>query len=181
MNKWYVYFDEDDYIISVTNELKEFGNYYECPEDMIRDFLRGTKNYTSHKIKIKNYKDIVIEEERKESYKPIYKDIFVIEKKSVEDKLFLKIVHDKSNKQWNFQFNEEMKKTYLDSNVNAYMQFFLCNQEDYNMMYRRFDVVISSLAQDDIQIPFVLDIEDSFDNLCLITRKYIDQIGVVHV
>lgn len=181
MNKWYVYFDEDDYITSVTNELKEFGNYYECPEEIITDFLKGTKNYTSHKIKIKNYKDIVIEEERKESYKPIYKDIFVIEKKSIEDKLFLKIIHDKNNKQWTFQFNEEMKKIYLDSNVNSYIQFFLCNLEDFNLMYRRFDIVVNSLAQEDINIPFVLDIEDFFNDLCLITRKHIDQIGVVYV
>jgi hypothetical protein len=181
MNKWYVYFDEDDYITSVTNELKEFGNYYECPEELIIDFLKGTKNFTSHKIKIKNYKDIIIEEERKESYKPIYKDIFVVETKSIDDTLFLKIVHDNSSNKWIFQFNEEMKKTYLDSNVNAYMQFFLCHAEDYNVLYRRFDIVINSLAHKDIEVPFVLDVEQSFADLCIITRKYIDQIGVTHV
>ena len=181
MNKWYVYFDEDDYMLSVTNELKEFGNYYECSEDLIIDFLKGTKNLSSHKIKIKNYKDIVIEEERKESHKPIYKDIFVIENKSINDTLFLKIIHDSGKKQWTFQFNDEMKTTYLDSNVNAFMQFFVCHVYDYNILYRRFDIVISSLAQGDIEIPFLLDAEESFDDLCLITRKHIDQIGVAHV
>jgi hypothetical protein len=181
MNKWYVYFDDDDYITSVTNELKEVGNYYECPEELIIDFLKGTKNFTSHKIKIKNYKDIVIEEERKESYTPIYKDIFVVETKSINDTLLLKIIHNKTDKKWIFQFNEEMKKTYLDSSVNAYMQFYLCHPEDYNLLYRRFDIVISSLAHADIEVPFISDIESSVTDLCIITRKYIDQIGVAYV
>ena len=62
MNNWYVYFDDDEYITAVTNELKEFGNYYECPEHLVIDFLKGTKIFANHKIRIKNYKDIEIEE-----------------------------------------------------------------------------------------------------------------------
>lgn len=181
MNDWFVYFDEDDFITSVTNELKEFGNYYKVPESLVVDFLKGTKNISCHKIKIKNFKDVVIEEERKESYKPIYKDIFVIEKKSINDTLFIKLIHDSSNKKWIFQFNEEMKTVFLNSNVNSFMNFFLCNAEDYNMIYRRFDIVVSSLVDGNIDMPFITDIEEHFENLCIVTRKYIDQIGVVHV
>jgi hypothetical protein len=181
MQTWYVYYDDDEYITCVTNEIKEFGNFYECPEEIIIDFLKGTKRFAAHKIRVKNCKDLVIEEVKHESYIPIYKDIFVLQNKNLNDSLMLKVIHDLQNKCWKFELGEDFKKTFQDNQYYKVLSFFICNSEDYNLLYRKIEIETKSLLNNNIVSPFVNKIEETPELLAVITRKYIDQIGVIHV
>jgi hypothetical protein len=181
MNNWYVYYDEDNYILSVTNELKEFGNYYECPEELVIDFLRGTKHCRTHKITVKNYKEIVIEEILAESSSPIFKDIFVIESKTTEKSLVISIIHDSTNKLWRFRLGEEFKSVFLNNQFYKNFRFFICNSEDYNLLYRKIDIKLNSLAENELEFPFINSIEEDIARISVVTKKYVDQIGIIHV
>ena len=50
MSKFFVYYDEEGNILSITNEKKTQGQYLEVEESEVQDFLNGSKSFSQFKI-----------------------------------------------------------------------------------------------------------------------------------
>ena len=74
-NMFYVYYDDNNNIYSITNEKKESGNFVETTEALVKDFLEGKKDYKNFKVKGSRNKQFV---ENTMHVKSVYKDFSVI-------------------------------------------------------------------------------------------------------
>lgn len=176
-NLWFVYYDVSEKIVAITNEKLPEGNYFEVPEKLIIDFNTGLKNYNNYRIRIKNFKDFIIEEVITEKHFPVFKDLFFIPKYTDKDRIDLCI--EQSTDGWKFSLKEKVKKEVLISQLDKSLRFYFCSKYDYNYLLRKVEFKISELVENNLFFNFENDKEKNLSNLEIITRKYFDKTGVL--
>jgi hypothetical protein len=188
MNKWYVYFDNDFKILSVTNELsKNDIEYFEISEDIALEFTSGIKSISSYKVKINNLTEFILEP----IFKPIdnsdkfidsrtnddlvFKDISVVKENILDP--HLTIIHD-TNK-WIFSISQELKQHIPHTQHDKILKFFIVNRFEINLLYRKIDIKIKDLLEQDQIINFADVIEEYYDKLLIISTNTIDKITIL--
>jgi hypothetical protein len=181
MNNWYVYYDASEKITSVTNELKDAGSYFIVEQSQVIDFLSGKKDFSNHTIRIKNFKEYEINEVALISYKPVFKNIVVLETTENSKELDLAIFYNKNDKQWKFSLNESIRTSALTNQYTKILNFYFCNINDYNCIHRSVTMQLKELIDQDQKFSFLSEHEEDYDNLAVISKKYFDYCGVIHV
>ena len=171
----FVYYDEQGEITTVSNTNDLDGNYIVLPLERVINFLTGTESTSSylvvydtlvkqHVLKLKYYAD--------ENAFHVNNEIFEVEKK-VEQKPDLTITQDIKNKMWRFKIDQGLKD-YLTSLSPAYsrkIHFSVTRKNDPHELYHLIIVDFRELVENNIEIPFKYQSEESKDNISVYTTK----------
>ena len=158
MFDFFVYYDENGNIYSITNELKSSGTYVKVKESDVSDFLSGVKDFKNFKVKITGK----IEEKVAEINNLIYTELYQITEKNGQD---LQIIIDNTQSKMHIEIKNE-------NCVNQTLIFYLC-KKDPNFLIQTVEFLTENKKS-------VFDIEQSTD-LILLTKKVFDSYGIDYV
>lgn len=163
-NIFYVYYDDNYNIYSITNEKKDSGNFVETTEALVKDFLEGRKDYKNFKVKGSSNKQFV---ENQVHVKSVYKDFLVIMPSKTTPDLALSISDNKII----FKINSDI------SGYSGNLQFFIVNKNDYNCLFETLD-----LNLEDIQLHGSIEkpLNYNFENIAILTKNFFNSYGIVN-
>ncbi len=164
MSKFFVYYDDEGNITSVTNENRAQGKYLEVEEEEVKDFLNGSKSFTQFKIHslTSGNKGIKLATDTTDL---VYKDFCFVSPKEDSD---VDVIHDSINRAWEIKLNARL--------VPTKMEFFICKNEDINFLIRTFIV-----DQKSNTVKFESNVENNINNLIVLTKKVYDSYGLKNV
>lgn len=144
-NNFYLYYNDDGDIISLTNEKLTEGNFIQVSEKFVIDFVESKKEIKNFKVKISDQvhleqKDIIV----KNNYN------FVIVKDFKQAQCTIQI--QKSNLK--FQLHN-FEKTFAVNNKKIY-QFFIVKKNNLNFICKEFSCKMSQLIKG-IKFPYKFD------------------------
>jgi hypothetical protein len=174
-NDRFVYYDNQGEITTVSNTNDLEGSYIILPLERVINFLTGTESTSSysvvydtlvkqHVLKLKYYAD--------ENAFHVNNEIFEVEKQT-EHKPDLTITQDIKNKIWKFKIDQGLKD-YLTSVSSAHRQkihFSVTRKNDPHELYRLIIIDFNELVENNIEIPFKYQSEESKDNISVYTTK----------
>ena len=163
-NMFYVYYDDDNNIYSITNEKKDSGNFIETTEALVKDFLEGRKDYKNFKVKGGGSKQFV---ENQVYVKSVYKDFSVITPCESTPDLALSIKDSKII----FKINLDI------TGYSGNLQFFIVDKNDYNCLFETLD-----LNLEDIQLHGSVEKSLNYDveNIAIITKNFFNSYGIIN-
>ncbi len=188
MNKWYVYFDSDYRLLSVTNELSKTNvEYFEIDEELALEFTSGRKSLSSYIVKITNLNQFTLESlfkpidnsdkfvDSRENTDLVFKDIVVVQHDIVDPNLI--ITHEKNK--WIFSLAQELKNSIPDTQHDKTLKFFVVNKYELNFLYRKIDIKIKDLIIQDQIIDFISDNEYHYDRISVVAKTTINKILIL--
>lgn len=162
-NIFYVYYDDDGNLISITNEKKQVGNYVEKLFDDVKDFLNGDKQLTNFQIKIINGSTKI---SKKIESRPVYKDLIVID--------------DCLSADLTVMINEGVLTFKLHDNIvsnqdNRNFKFYIVDKQNLNFLLKTCTVSFNDLKVGK-RVMF------KFDRYRhrIVTKKVFDTYGIIH-
>lgn len=188
MNKWYVYFDNEYRMISVTNELSKTNfDYFEIDEELALEFTSGRKSLSSYTVKITNLNQFTLESlfkpvdnsdkfvDSRENNELVFKDIVVVQEAIEHPNLV--ITH--STHRWIFSLSQELKDSIPENQHDKTLKFFVVKKHELNFLYRKIDIRIKDLIIQDQIIDFISDNEHYYDQICVVAKTTIDKILIL--
>ena len=163
-NMFYVYYDNNNNIYSITNEKKESGNFVETTEALVKDFLEGKKDYKNFKVKGSRNKQFV---ENTVHVKSVYKDFSVITACETTPELAVSI----KDKKIVFKINPDI------TGYSGNLQFFIVDKNDYNWLFETLEVSL-----EDIQLHGIVEksLNYNFENIAILTKNFFNSYGIVN-
>ena len=163
-NMFYVYYDDDNNIYSITNEKKTSGNFIEATESLVKDFLEGRKDYKNFKVRGGANTHFV---ENKIDVKSVYKDFSVITHCDTSPDLAVSIKNNKII----FKIKSEI------SGYSGNLQFFIVGKNDHNCLFDTID-----LDLEDIQLHGSVEKPLNYDanSIDIITKNFFNSYGIVN-
>jgi len=163
-NMFYVYYDDNHNIYSITNEKKDSGNFVETTETLVKDFLEGRKDYKNFKVKGVGNKQLV---ENKIYVNSVYKDFSVITPCESTPELAVSIKDSKII----FKINPDI------TGYSGNLQFFIVDKNDYNCLLETFDINL-----EDIQLHGSVEkpLNYNFENIAIIAKNFFNSYGIVN-
>jgi hypothetical protein len=154
---------------------------------MAVEFTSGIKSISSYRVKINNLTEFILEP----IFKPtdnsdkfidsrtnddlVFKDISIV-KENISDP-HLTIVHDKNK--WIFSISQELKQSIPQTQYDKILKFFIVNRFEINLLYRKIDIKIKDLLEQDQIVDFTDVIEEYYDKLSIISTNTIDRITIL--
>lgn len=181
MHKFFIYYDDEDRITAISNEIQKGLNYYECDANLVLDFISGARPIDCYKVKLQNNKDVIFEKIDNVLHIPVFNDVYILPLTPLFHDYSLQLVYESNKKYWKINASSDLLKNIQENEINIVYKFFICDKEDYNILYRRIDLQIKDLLLRNIIIPFSTEAEKKFESLCVISKKYVDNIGLVYV
>jgi hypothetical protein len=164
VSKFFVYYDEEGNILSITNEKKTQGQYLEVEESEVQDFLNGSKSFSQFKIHslTTGNKGIKL---AADTFDLVYKDFcYVLSNKESE----VDVIHNSNIKSWEVKLSSNL--------VPTKMEFFICKNEDVNFLIRTFTV-----NQKNNIVKFESNLENDINDLIVLTKKVYNSYGLKNV
>lgn len=177
-NTWYVYYDTDYNITAVTNEIKSSGEYFKVDEKQVIEFIQGTSNIADYKVSVSNLNVFSINKKFIFLDKLLYKNFVVIPFVNHDQNLDLTI--DRTSTKWVFKLSYQLRNQIPETQYNTLLHFYIANKSNLNFLYRTIQIPIEDLINSDQEIDFITDYETDITNLCMVTKNYFDNIGVIN-
>lgn len=161
--KFFVYYDEEGNITSITNEKRSSGDFIEAEENEISDFLNGSKDFTKFKIQSlgSGTKQIKLTTETSIS---IYKDFYEISKATGKEQVI--IFHNSKKSSWDIKLDDQAKLVEFS--------FYICKKDNLNFLFREIKVPAKKISS----IPFIVDLEEHNEDFIVLTKKIHDSYGI---
>ena len=175
MNNYYVCFDNKKNIISITNDISSFENYFQIDSIIAEDFLHGKKHMVDYYVKHNQLNIYSIEKKQNLDSADVFKDLITIKHSSDND---LTIQHDLDNNYWIFNLSENIKPAIDHTQYEKILKFYVVKFDQYNCLYNTIEATVKDLIQDKLVIEFKSDKEKDLKNISILTRKYFDKIGI---
>jgi hypothetical protein len=164
VSKFFVYYDDEGNILSITNENRAQGKYLEVEEEEVKDFLNGSKSFTQFKIHslTSGNKGIKLASETTDL---VYKDFCFV---SPNEEGEVNVTHNSNTNSWEIKLNSKL--------VPTKMEFFICKNEDVNFLIRTF-VVDKKFNV----VNFESNLEKNINSLIVLTKKVYNSYGLKNV
>lgn len=164
MSKFFVYYDDEGNILSITNEKQKEGQFLEVEEKEVQDFLNGSKPFTQFKIHnlTTGNKGIKL---ATDTSSLVYTDFCYVQSDVEGD---VNVTHNSIDKCWEIKLNYNLSP--------KKMEFFICKNDDINFLIRKILV-----DQKNNVVKFESTLEDDIDNLTVLTKKVYSSYGLKHV
>lgn len=154
--KFFVYYDDDGNITSITNEKKSSGEYIEADESEVQDFLNGSKDFTKFKISSLSSGTKQIKLASDNSIL-VYKDFYIVNKSKGDEQVIIEC--NTKDFCWNIKLND--KAQLLD------FSFYVCKKDNLNFLIREVKVP----AKQTFSIPFDSNLENKINELIVLTKQ----------
>ena len=163
--KYFVYYDDNGNIYTITNEKKSEGNFLEVDDFEVTDFLTGVKDFAKFKIQTLVSGKKKIEEASVVHEQLVYKDFCLIGFDNPQPEM--QIMHDTNNEKWSFSVPNGSKV--------ATTEYYICKSTDFNFLVRTIKVP----PVENYSIKFETDYELTLDSIILLTKKIYKSYGIV--
>lgn len=164
-SKFFIYYDNDGNITSVTNEKKAEGAYLETDESEITDFLNGSKDFTKFKISSlsSGTKQIKLSTEPTNL---VYKDFFIVDKSNGKEQIT--ITHNLKTNSWNLVVNSEELFNFT---------FYICKNDNLNFLVRKIDIPAKKV----FTVPFIDSLEYKVNEILVLANISYKSYGLIYV
>lgn len=176
-NTWYVYYDTDNNITAVTNEIKPSGTYFEVEENQVIGFIQGTSNIADYVVSINNLNVFSINKKIIFLDKLSYKDFVIIPLVNSDQNLDVTIVWTLHN--WMFKLSDQLRNRIPKTQYNTVLHFYISDKSDLNFLYKTIKLSIEDLMKSDQEVRFTTEYETDITNLCIVTKNYFNNVGVI--
>lgn len=163
-NNFYLYYNEEGDILSLTNEKLPSGNYIEVSEKFVIDFLESKKEIRNFKVKISDQ----VKLEQKDIESRNYFNLVLI-KENKDAKLLITIKDDSL-----FFCLQNFEKTFVINDKRQY-GFAIAVESNLNFVKCIFGFTLDQLM-DGVKIDYKFDKEKEI----LITTKEFESYGIVY-
>lgn len=154
--KFFVYYDDDGSITSITNERKSSGDYIEAEESEVKDFLNGSKDFTKFKISSLSSGTKQIKLASDNSIL-VYKDFYIVNKSKGNEQVIIEC--NTNTHCWDIRLNDTAQL--LD------FSFYVCKKDNLNFLVREIKVPAKKMCS----IPFDNDLENQINEFIVLTKQ----------
>jgi hypothetical protein len=125
----YVYYNDFGNILSISNVKESSKDYLEVPEEKLKDFLSGKKDFGRYKIDYFkfNYENSLADESSIDTSNSLIYTIPIVDSETLKD---LTIIFDKTNKTWQFVLNNNGIQTVHQHSIDKVYSFFIVKDRD---------------------------------------------------
>jgi hypothetical protein len=166
-NNFYLYYNEQGDILSLTNEKLSEGNYIEVSEKFVVDFVESKKEIKNFKVKIS---DRIQLEQKSVTVKNFY-DLCVINKVSNSDSVNLLITVSKGS--LTFKLNN-FESSFIVNDKRIY-KFFVTDSSNLNILKKSIELTLDNLKSGK-------KVKYNFDKNTdvIVTVKEFDSYGIIY-
>jgi hypothetical protein len=159
--KYFVYYDEQGSITSITNEKRPTGDFLEVEEVEVLDFLNGSKDFTQFKITSlsSGSKQIKLAQQTSQL---IYKDFYTLATANGDEQVIVN--HNSKKSSWDIT----VKDNAVEFNL------YVCKKNNLNFLIRTIIVPAKNMCS----IPFEMQEENNINNLMVLTKKIYKSYGI---
>lgn len=179
-NAYYVYFEENGDISSVSNEKKEGRtNFLEFDYSDVEQFITGTENIINYRLSLMD-KDTPALVEKSQNLFDSNKSIFTpIEVKDTANST-LTIVWNYKDSQWEFNLEPTYKDKLRTLGLNTTLSFFIALDRNVNFLVRTIRIDMRELTTTPtVVVPFLTDAERDLTTISVSSKRFFDSYGLV--
>jgi len=177
-NVYYVYFEENGDISSVSNEKKEGKmNFLEFDYQDVEQFITGTESIINYRLSLMDKDTPALVEKGQhlfDSNKSIFTPI------DLKDTGTLMITWNHKDCQWEFSLDEEYKDRLRSLGLTTTLLFFIALDKNVNFLIRTIKVDMRQLTSTPkVIVPFHHDSERDLNTISVSSKKFFDSYGLV--
>lgn len=178
-NVYYVYFEENGDISSVSNEKKEGRtNFLEFDYRDVEQFITGTESIINYRLSLMDKDTPALVEKGQhlfDSNKSIFTPIEVKDSNST-----LTIVWNHYNSQWEFELETSYRDKLRTLGLNTTLSFFIALDRNVNFLVRTIKIDMRQLTTTPkVVVPFTTEAERDLSTISISSKRFFDSYGLV--
>ena len=172
----FVYHDESGNVTAISNEKNDSLLYVEVIESKVIDFISGAKDFSKYKI---DYFTFNKEDHKEELLIEIPANlIYVVPFVKKEDIIEIVITHDKENKTWSFNLNEDGIDIVKKQNLFKPYRFYIVKDNNPQFLLSKIELTGEELLTNP-SVPFKSKFENHISTVGVATMKEFNSYGLL--
>lgn len=176
--KYYVYFEENGDISSISNERKtDRSNFLEFEHSEVEQFLTGKENYLQYKLSLMDKDTPALI--KKSEYEYYTKSVFTPIDYPSDSETKLRVVWNGTDSTWEFSLSDDYKERLRRLGLTTKLMFFVSLDKNVNFVIRTILVDMHQLVYNSkVVVPFAIKEENEKKLIALSTKKFFDSYGL---